>query len=101
LEAGDGGKVMVWSDGGTFAHGNIFAEGGVEGGNGGLVETSGHYLNVDDITVSTAAANGLTGTWLLDPVNITITAAPPTNNMTTTGTTWRPTKGSVPSSTLL
>ena len=41
---GDGGKVVVWSDGSTRFYGSISARGGPQGGNGGEVETSGHYL---------------------------------------------------------
>ena len=39
---GDGGKVIVWSDGVTSFNGTIAAKGGALGGNGGFVETSGH-----------------------------------------------------------
>jgi filamentous hemagglutinin family protein len=44
-------------------------------GNGGLIETSGHYLNVSGAQVSTKAATGQSGTWLLDPYNVTISNA--------------------------
>src|SRR5450830_1081586 len=43
---GDGGKVIVWADDTTRAYGNISARGGEHGGNGGFVETSGHYLDI-------------------------------------------------------
>jgi filamentous hemagglutinin family protein len=70
---GDGGKVVVWSDGDTSFDGSISARGGVKGGNGGFVETSGHNLGVTaNATVNTLAPVGLSGDWLLDPVNITI-----------------------------
>jgi filamentous hemagglutinin family protein len=73
ITSGDGGKVIVWSDDATRVYGAITARGGTDSGNGGFVETSGHYLEVTrapDLT----AANGLGGTWLLDPINITIVA---------------------------
>ena len=46
------------------------------GGNGGFVETSaGHVKLQDNARITTAAAQGLTGTWLIDPVDYTIAAA--------------------------
>lgn len=74
VDTGDGGKVVLWSTDSTKAYGRISARGGVSGGNGGLVETSGHKLDVDGIRVTTAAAYGKTGTWLLDPGSICIYA---------------------------
>jgi filamentous hemagglutinin family protein len=68
---GDGGKVILWSDGATQAHGAISAR-GAAGGKGGLVETSGHALAIQGVRVDTGAASGKGGTWLLDPDNITI-----------------------------
>lgn len=70
---GDGGNVIVWSDDTTRAYGSISARGGPQGGNGGLVETSGHrYLDVGGIQVSAAAPKGQNGKWLLDPTDITV-----------------------------
>jgi len=69
---GDGGKVIVWSDDTTRAYGNISARGGLQGGNGGFVETSGHnYLDFQG-RVDTLAPLGKAGTLLLDPADITI-----------------------------
>ena len=75
IDIGAGGTIVVWSDGYTGAHGNFQAEGGVLGGDGGMIETSGHELNVNNIEVSTLAINGQTGTWLLDPWNVEIVSA--------------------------
>jgi filamentous hemagglutinin family protein len=46
------------------------------GGNGGFIETSAAHVKIDDaLKVTTAAsANGLTGSWLIDPTNYTIAA---------------------------
>ncbi|CAH2032634.1 two-partner secretion domain-containing protein [Trichlorobacter ammonificans] len=76
-----GGKVIVWSDGATVVDGTISAKGGEQGGNGGFVETSGTYLKVADTArISTIAANGRSGIWLLDPNDFTI--APSGGDMT-------------------
>lgn len=72
---GNGGTVILWSDESTRAYGSITARGGAQGGNGGLIETSGHWLDVGDISINASAPNGKGGTWLLDPADITISAA--------------------------
>lgn len=70
---GKGGKVILWADDVTRAHGNISAQGGASGGDGGFVETSGkQFLSVAGAKVDTRAAQGKTGLWLLDPNNIDI-----------------------------
>ncbi|OFE12989.1 hypothetical protein PHACT_07430 [Pseudohongiella acticola] len=77
---GKGGTVVAWSDGVTQFAGTITARGGLRGGNGGRVETSGlQGLGVDgNVDASARAAYGINGAWLLDPKNITIieSAAP-------------------------
>jgi len=71
---GDGGKVVVYADDTARLHGRIAATGGAEGGHGGFVETSGKInLDVTDTPLVTAAA-GAPGTWLIDPLNIVISA---------------------------
>lgn len=74
IQSGDGGKVIVWADDTAIVAGshNIAARGGAEGGNGGFIETSGkRYLAIGG-AASASAVNGLAGTWLLDPYNVTI-----------------------------
>jgi hypothetical protein len=74
---GDGGMVIVWSDDTSHidGSGNIFARGGIDGGDGGFVETSGKkYLRIDG-AASTFASKGQAGTWLIDPNDIEIVAA--------------------------
>lgn len=72
ISQGDGGVVVLWSDLGTKFYGTISARGGVNGGNGGWVETSGkEYLEAYG-SVNASAANGNAGSWLLDPRNVTI-----------------------------
>jgi hypothetical protein len=46
VTAGKGGKVVVWGNESTKAHGTITARGGRETGDGGIVETSAHALDV-------------------------------------------------------
>ena len=72
VASGNGGKVILWSDGATRAYGSLSARGGANGGNGGLVETSGHWLDVGGVSVNTLAPMGANGLWLLDPLNVTI-----------------------------
>ncbi len=71
LVAGDGGKVIVWGDQSTRMLGSISARGGSTAGNGGLVETSGHVLDLQG-QVDTSAAQGRNGSLLLDPGRVLI-----------------------------
>ncbi|WP_317204982.1 filamentous hemagglutinin N-terminal domain-containing protein [Janthinobacterium sp.] len=72
IDSGNGGKVIVWSDLATRVFGRISARGGAQSGAGGLVETSGHYLDVHGIRVDAGAPKGQRGKWLLDPYDINI-----------------------------
>ncbi|NPU86277.1 MAG: filamentous hemagglutinin N-terminal domain-containing protein [Syntrophaceae bacterium] len=69
LDAGDGGKVVLWSDDTTSFYGSISARGGVNGGNGGNVEVSGKKTLVYRGLTDVRAPLGTTGTLLLDPTN--------------------------------
>ncbi|NLD38765.1 MAG: filamentous hemagglutinin N-terminal domain-containing protein [Desulfatiglans sp.] len=76
-DKGDGGTVVAWSDvlnpnSVTRAYGAFEAKGGPNGGNGGRIETSGHWLDVAGVKADASAANGKNGEWLLDPWNIII-----------------------------
>ena len=74
IDKGDGGKVVVWADGGTRYDGSISARGGASAGDGGFVEVSGKQTLGFDGRVDTSAAAGKFGTLLLDPTNITVVA---------------------------
>ncbi|MBW0167484.1 MAG: CHAT domain-containing protein [Vulcanococcus sp.] len=79
-QRGDGGTIVVWSDikdpaSTTRAYGAFSANGGIDGGDGGRIETSGHYLDVAGIQISTSSVNGKTGLWLLDPTDILISSS--------------------------
>jgi len=69
---GNGGTAVVWSNDSTRAYGSVSARGGAQGGNGGLIETSGHWLDVGGIRIDASAPNARAGTWLLDPADVTI-----------------------------
>ncbi|MEB3182353.1 MAG: filamentous hemagglutinin N-terminal domain-containing protein [Nostocaceae cyanobacterium] len=80
LTTGNGGQIIVWSNQSTRAYGSFSARGGLQSGNGGLIETSSqNFLDVADIRVNATASNGLAGTWLLDPRNVTLRYNPTAN----------------------
>lgn len=68
--SGDGGTVVVWSDGRTDFAGTLSARGGASGGNGGWAEVSGLQGLSFDGTVDLSAPLGDGGTLLLDPKNV-------------------------------
>ena len=72
---GNGGEIIVWSDGLTRFYGSASARGGAVAGDGGLVEVSGLEQLVYDGQVDTTAVNGAIGTLLLDPTNIIVSNA--------------------------
>lgn len=79
VQQGNGGTVVVWSDidnpqSSTRVHGALSARGGVSGGDGGRIETSGHWLDVAGIQVRANAPLGAAGVWLLDPEDLTVGA---------------------------
>uniref|UniRef100_Q3ARR0 Filamentous hemagglutinin-like protein n=1 Tax=Chlorobium chlorochromatii (strain CaD3) TaxID=340177 RepID=Q3ARR0_CHLCH len=81
---GNGGTVVVWSDVNnplsvTRAYGTFEAYGGLLGGNGGRIETSGHWLDVAGSRGGASAVNGNAGVWLFDPWNVIIGPDPTTS----------------------
>jgi autotransporter-associated beta strand protein len=74
LAAGDGGRVVVWSDQNTTFDGSVSARAGTPGGNGGFVEISGAATLNYGGTADTCAPAGKAGTLLLDPKNLIIDA---------------------------
>ena len=69
---GNGGTVILWSDGATGFFGAVSAQGGAQGGDGGFVEVSGAQSLAFRGAVNTAAPVGQPGALLLDPVDIQI-----------------------------
>jgi len=78
VERGDGGHIVIWGDQARVA-GALTARGGNTSGNGGLIETSGHVIDVEGVSLSASAANGKGGEWLLDPYDITVSTGATTN----------------------
>jgi filamentous hemagglutinin family protein len=72
LTNGDGGRIIIWSDGHTTFAGQISAQGGERSGDGGFVEVSGLQTLAFSGQVNTLAPNGTAGTLLLDPTNILV-----------------------------
>lgn len=66
-ETGNGGTIDAIADGNMLFSGSALARGGAVSGNGGAVEVSGYEGLGFDGYVSTSAANGEAGTFLLDP----------------------------------
>ncbi|MGA1283232.1 MAG: beta strand repeat-containing protein, partial [Prochlorothrix sp.] len=74
FKVGDGGEIILWSDEATYFAGMLQAMGGLQGGNGGFVETSSAgILSIPaSAAVQVSAPLGLGGQWLLDPRNLTL-----------------------------
>jgi filamentous hemagglutinin family protein len=90
---GQGGEVVVYANtnnatGVTRVAGELLARGGPNGGNGGRIETSGHWISTDGAKGDASAAKGEAGQWLFDPLNVSISTA--TNNNSATAGTWTP-----------
>jgi filamentous hemagglutinin family protein len=71
------GRIILLSGmaAGTTTVGGTLDAGAPNGGHSGFVETSGATVKVaDDAQVTTKAAQGQSGTWLLDPTDFTIEA---------------------------
>lgn len=78
LGQGNGGTVVLWSDGSTRMFGAASAAGGPRAGDGGFIETSGKFLDVASARIDASArVHGKAGVWLLDPYDINIVGTPP------------------------
>ena len=75
LSTGERGEILLMGD---MAHGAVQVGGMLNasapsGGAGGFIETSAAIVQIaDGVKVSTAAAHGTTGNWLIDPTDFTI-----------------------------
>ena len=75
-QSGSGGRVVVWADQTTAFDGIVSARGGSGGGAGGFIELSGQGNLSYGGSADAGARLGKSGTLLLDPKNLTISAAP-------------------------
>jgi filamentous hemagglutinin family protein len=100
---GNAGNISVFAsmnNGTVTVAGNLDAS-APKNGNGGFIDTSAAQVKTADTTkISTKAANGKTGTWLIDPTDFTIaasggdiTGAALSNSLLTTSVTIASTNG--------
>ncbi|HNE42079.1 MAG TPA: filamentous hemagglutinin N-terminal domain-containing protein [Rhodocyclaceae bacterium] len=69
-DSGDGGKIVVWSNGNTRFLGTLSAQGGPNGGNGGNAEVSGKGDLLFVGGARLGAPQGNLGNLLLDPLDL-------------------------------
>jgi len=81
------GTILLLGDmrTGSVNVGGVLDASAPNGGNGGFIETSAAHVSVgNDARITTAAANGNTGQWLIDPTDFVIGSAPGNNIAGTT-----------------
>lgn len=67
------GTITLVAENGTTAVSGTLDASAPASGDGGFIETSGNNVIIeDDAVITTRAANGATGTWLIDPTNFTV-----------------------------
>ena len=69
-QQGDGGRIIVWGNDSTRFYGNLSAQGGAAGGNGGFAEVSGKNNLLFEGTANLGAPKGMLGSLLLDPLDL-------------------------------
>jgi hypothetical protein len=75
-QTGTGGRVVVWADQATTFDGTVSARGGPAGGSGGFIEVSSRDGLSYGGAADAGARLGKSGTLLLDPKNLIVSAAP-------------------------
>ena len=76
------GTILLLGDmqTGTLNVGGVLDASAPIGGNGGFIETSAAHVNINDgARVTTNAASGTTGQWLIDPMDFIIGSTPGAN----------------------
>lgn len=69
---GDGGTAIIYAEDTARIYGGVSVRGGMSGGDGGFIETSGKRGFEIDGAPDVSAPEGLAGHWLIDPVDIEI-----------------------------
>jgi filamentous hemagglutinin family protein len=69
---GDGGTVILFAKDTARIHGQVTAQGGIQSGDGGFIETSGLIGLRVTTSPNAGAINGVNGSWLIDPYDIVI-----------------------------
>jgi len=75
ISNGNGGNISIWSEKSTRVDGFLSAKGGQIKGDGGFIETSSHGDLVINQAPDLSSHGGKSGTWLLDPYDITISSS--------------------------
>jgi len=73
LDNGDGGRLITFASDTARIYGDLSARGGLNGGDGGFIETSGLIGFQITGTPDASSFQGEAGTWLIDPYNIIVT----------------------------
>ncbi|MCF6212356.1 MAG: filamentous hemagglutinin N-terminal domain-containing protein, partial [Gammaproteobacteria bacterium] len=73
LDNGNGGRLITFATDTARIYGDLFARGGINGGDGGFIETSGLIGFQIAGAPDASSYQGEAGTWLIDPYNITVT----------------------------
>ncbi len=69
-------RLLGGVSGGTASVGGLLDASAPAGGNGGFIETSAAQVRIaPDASITTLAASGNNGTWLIDPPDFTISAS--------------------------
>ncbi|MDR1497347.1 MAG: filamentous hemagglutinin N-terminal domain-containing protein, partial [Puniceicoccales bacterium] len=87
--AGDGGKIIIWSDNSTRYHGHLSARAAANGTGGFAEVSSKNYLDFSG-TADLSAPNGKTGALLLDPGDLEIVPGSTNTDITGTGPIFEP-----------
>lgn len=93
LANGPGGQLVAYGTDTARLYGTMSARGGPLGGNGGTIETSAQYLDTAGLSVDASAPKGVGGTWILDPLNVTIFSSTATDTIVSPTLTFEPSTG--------
>lgn len=75
LATGEKGEIVLYAHDGQANIAGTLDASAPNGDDGGFIETSGARVSFgSDVVITTAAANGTTGQWLIDPEDFTIAA---------------------------